>query len=143
MKFEVFAKFPASGYQTLTPEGWSSWAASKQSMTRFATFLTSRLQQPVRDITGLPGVYDFTVIWAPQQAPTASSDGSGPTMFEAVQKLGLKLVPAKESVTMIVIDHAEKMPTENQYALFLGKPSCGAGDIAGSLRFAGLRLKSP
>jgi len=64
-------------------------------------------------------------------------------MFEAVQKLGLKLVPAKESVTMIVIDHAEKMPTENQYALFLGKPSCGAGDIAGSLRFAGLRLKSP
>jgi len=42
----------------------------------------------------------------------AASDPSG-TIFKSVQQLGLKLEARKAPVDTIVIDHAEKMPTEN------------------------------
>jgi uncharacterized protein (TIGR03435 family) len=46
-------------------------------------------------------------------ASTADVD-SAPTIFGAIQdQLGLKLEPKKGQVDMIVIDHAEKVPTEN------------------------------
>lgn len=36
-----------------------------------------------------------------------------PSIFTAIQTLGLKLEPKKEPMDIIVIDHAEKIPTEN------------------------------
>jgi len=43
-----------------------------------------------------------------------ASDPSGSsTVFESVQKLGLKLEPRKAKVEQVVVDHAEKTPTEN------------------------------
>jgi uncharacterized protein (TIGR03435 family) len=46
--------------------------------------------------------------------PAAASDPmGGATVFESVQKLGLKLEPRKAKVEQVVVDHAEKMPTEN------------------------------
>jgi len=46
-------------------------------------------------------------------AATASDPTGGSTVFESVQKLGLKLEPRKANVVQVVVDHAEKMPTEN------------------------------
>jgi uncharacterized protein (TIGR03435 family) len=43
----------------------------------------------------------------------AASDPSGGSIFTTVQKLGLKLDPRKAPIDLIVIDHIEKMPTEN------------------------------
>ena len=43
----------------------------------------------------------------------AASDPVPSAIFANVQKLGLKLDPRKSPVTTLVIDHAEKMPTEN------------------------------
>jgi uncharacterized protein (TIGR03435 family) len=45
--------------------------------------------------------------------PTASDPAGGQTVFASVAKLGLKLEDRKASVTELVIDHAEKTPTEN------------------------------
>jgi uncharacterized protein (TIGR03435 family) len=44
-----------------------------------------------------------------------ASDGEGaPTLFAAVQQqLGLKLEPKKGMVSILVVDHVEKVPTEN------------------------------
>ena len=39
--------------------------------------------------------------------------GSGSTVLQSIQKLGLKLDPQKAPEKMIVIDHLEKTPTEN------------------------------
>ncbi len=46
---------------------------------------------------------------------SAASDGEGvPTLFGALQsQLGLKLEPKKGQMELIVVDHVEKVPTEN------------------------------
>jgi uncharacterized protein (TIGR03435 family) len=41
-----------------------------------------------------------------------ASDPQG-SIFNAVQQLGLKLEPKKHQLPTIVVDHVEKLPTEN------------------------------
>jgi uncharacterized protein (TIGR03435 family) len=80
----------------------------------------------VLDRTGLTGKYDIKLQWTPMEdqptIPAASNagghdgtqpDSSGPSIFTAIQgQLGLKLVPTKGPVDVIVIDHIER-PSEN------------------------------
>jgi len=81
--------------------------------------LTRELQEimqegvPVVDRTGLQGVYDFKLEWTGRvMLNMGRADGIG--IHDAVQQqLGLKLEARKEPVDMIVIDHVEKVPTEN------------------------------
>jgi len=54
------------------------------------------------DKTGLAGVFDFTLNWTPE------------TIFTAIEEqLGLKLEPQKAPIEILIVDHAEKIPTEN------------------------------
>jgi len=48
---------------------------------------------------------------APGAADTASEPGS--SIVNSVQQLGLKLEARKAPLDMIVVDHLEKLPTEN------------------------------
>jgi uncharacterized protein (TIGR03435 family) len=76
----------------------------------------------VIDKTGLTGTYDFSLKWAAMEATGApggesgtapSPDVEGASLFTAIEEqLGLKLVPAKGSVQVLVIDHIEQ-PSEN------------------------------
>ncbi len=76
----------------------------------------------VVDKTGLTGTYDFSLRWTPLQAAAApggesgsasSPDAEGVSLFTAIEEqLGLKLVPAKGSVQVLVIDHIEQ-PSPN------------------------------
>jgi uncharacterized protein (TIGR03435 family) len=45
--------------------------------------------------------------------PIASDPSSGMTLFEAIEKVGLKLEKRKREMPVIVIDHIEQKPTEN------------------------------
>ena len=94
------------------------------TMERVVSTLSSQLGQPVTDSTGLKGTYDFTLTFAADTAAlsTSTPDGAAPGATEidappilvAVQEqLGLKLEAKKGPVDVLVIDHAEKMPTEN------------------------------
>ncbi len=89
-------------------------------MSRFAEFLARRMDLPVLDMTGLTGVYDLTLDWVPETRQSsdskavASDSPSGPALPEAVQEqLGLKLETRKAPLQIVVVDHAEKVPTEN------------------------------
>jgi uncharacterized protein (TIGR03435 family) len=96
-----------------------------ESMEKLVTTLSNQLNQPVVDATGLKGQYDFVLFWSRQNlspaSPAPSPDGvavspeaSGPTLIGAVQQqLGLKLESKKGPVEILVIDHYEKVPTEN------------------------------
>jgi uncharacterized protein (TIGR03435 family) len=71
-------------------------------------FVPGLLDHPVVDMTGLKGRYDFALQWAQRDTD------NGPSLFTAVQEqLGLRLVAQKGPVDILVIDHAEKIPTEN------------------------------
>jgi len=81
------------------------------------------LDRPVVDQTGLPGRYDFTLTWTPdetqfggrggQAPPPADPANAPPGLFTAIQEqLGLKLESAKAPVEVFVIDKLEK-PTAN------------------------------
>ncbi|HTM03853.1 MAG TPA: TIGR03435 family protein [Vicinamibacterales bacterium] len=81
------------------------------------------LDRPVIDRTGLPGRYDFTLTWTPDESqfrglgvrvPPASGDPNAPPgLFTAIQEqLGLRFESTNAPVDALVIDHAEK-PSEN------------------------------
>jgi uncharacterized protein (TIGR03435 family) len=66
---------------------------------------------PVVDQTGLTQSFDFTLAWITIQQRDAGQDG--PSMFDAVDKLGLHLEKQKRTAEVLVVDQSEKMPTEN------------------------------
>jgi uncharacterized protein (TIGR03435 family) len=76
----------------------------------------------VIDKTGLPGSYSFTLefagAWGPGGAflpslPDGQTDTASP-LFDALrQQLGLTLTEKKAPLDVLVVDHVERIPTEN------------------------------
>lgn len=82
-------------------------AVSMRSLAANLSFTVGRI---VVDKTGLEGSYDFTVDFAPEGADASDTR---PSLFTALEEqLGLKLVPSKGPVDVIVVDHIER-PSEN------------------------------
>ena len=80
------------------------------SVSAFASMLGHPLDQPVVDRTGLKGMYDFQLEFARLE----DTDSSKPSIFAVVQEqLGLKLETQMVPVDVLVIDHVERVPTEN------------------------------
>jgi uncharacterized protein (TIGR03435 family) len=114
---------PAAGKTGTTMTGMNGrikMAARKETMPNLATFLAGQLGRPVLDLTGLQGQFDFILYWvqegsSPRDGDTVTAnDDFGPTLFSALQdQIGLKLEAGKGQVEILVIDHAEKRPTEN------------------------------
>jgi uncharacterized protein (TIGR03435 family) len=90
--------------------GEVKWANSPLTNLKF--LLAKETGRPVVDNTGLTGKYDFTLEYTP--SALAASDESGrPSIFTALEEqLGLKLVPSKQPVEVLVVDSIEQ-PTEN------------------------------
>jgi len=84
------------------------------SIAFLAGSLTGPLGAPVTDGTGLTARYDIDLKWSPDvgQAATTASDPTGPSIFTAIQELGLRLEPKKTSIELFVIDSIEK-PSSN------------------------------
>jgi len=80
------------------------------------------MDKPVVDQTGLRDRYDFDLKWTPNEsqnycpvdlAHSPSDPTAPPDFYTAIQdQLGLKLVPTRASVQVMVIDHLEG-PTES------------------------------
>lgn len=88
---------------------------TKQPISRFTFLLSRRMDKPAIDMTGLKGLYDFTIdlsgLGFNGNPPT---DTSAPSIFTTVQEnLGLRLEAQKAPIQILVVDHAEKTPTAN------------------------------
>ena len=74
--------------------------------------LSSPAGRPVIDKTGLTGRYDIEV----PRMQSISADNAGtdglPTIFDMLDRLGLKMETQKTPLEMLVVDHVER-PTEN------------------------------
>jgi len=104
-------------------------AAKGFTMPELAARLGGWTTHPIVDKTGLAGRYDLVLEFTPDMsrfppppggaAPPAAAAGNsasdpGSDAVYAVEKqLGLKLTEAKAMLDVIVVDHAEKIPTEN------------------------------
>jgi uncharacterized protein (TIGR03435 family) len=92
-------------------------AGRAATMAMLADELAHNLGRPVIDRTGLPGKYDFAVAYGLNSAaPPAGPPVDDPAQAVSTalqQQLGLKLASAKAQLDVIVVDHAEKTPTDN------------------------------
>jgi len=78
--------------------------ARKIPMSDLAYSLRRQLGRPVTDKTQVSGNFDFDLTWSTEDA----LDGSVPSLFTALQKLGLRLVSMKGPVETVVIDRIDK-----------------------------------
>jgi uncharacterized protein (TIGR03435 family) len=83
------------------------------SVESIAQAIEWTLKQPVVNETGLQGNYDYELKFAPDSADNPLYSGF-PTIFTAVEEqLGLKLEPRKVPRDYLIIDHVDRVPTEN------------------------------
>jgi len=84
---------------------------SNASLRTITGALSSIVEAPVVDKTGLTGAYNYTLQFGREWS--ARDPDGWPSIFTAVQEqLGLKLEAIHESVPNLVVDHITK-PTEN------------------------------
>lgn len=111
-----FPVLPGRGSGMAATNGRARRRFVRASMEDLARALSGQLGRPVTDATGLKGKYDFTLSWVmqPLRANGDDAGNTGPDLIGAVQEqLGLRLEAKKGTVDMLVIDHIEKVPTEN------------------------------
>ena len=94
--------------------GVSHMAARQESVSLLARLLggpTGPAGRLVLDKTGLTERYDFTLEFKHE---SSADDEPAPSLFDALrEQVGLKLEAAIAPFDVLVIDHAEKVPTEN------------------------------
>ena len=117
---------------SMGPEGQMRAEFSKVTMAQLADTLSRLVDRPVIDKTELKGNFQvaldvsienlmliarasgMNVPMNPGATPGAASDPTGGgSVFTSVQQLGLKLESQKAPTEFLVVDHLEKMPTEN------------------------------
>jgi uncharacterized protein (TIGR03435 family) len=98
---------PSAFHAQVWPSGLDGWDIPVATL---AHILNGPAGEPVVDKTAIPGSYDIHLKFAPPNDPNSSL----PDIFTAIQEqLGLKLEPAKVPVDYLVIDHVDRLPTEN------------------------------
>jgi uncharacterized protein (TIGR03435 family) len=98
------------------PYAGASVIGGNATMAQIADALARVAGRPVMDRTGMDGRFFYNLNYSPLSAEATSSaaDSGPPDFFVAVQQqLGLKLEPRKESIEILIVDHAERVPTQN------------------------------
>ena len=105
---EAMQKRMQENRESGTPLGGLSRANLPSITTEeLASQLVRFAEAPVVDETGLTGKYSVTIeTWK-------NADVPGGTVFDAVEKLGLKLEARKLTVETVVVDQVSKTPTAN------------------------------
>lgn len=125
---------PGTMMMMMGPNGLH-WKTLGVTLTALADGLSRFTERPIVDNTGIEGRYDFEMDFMPETMgnmrrgvamagpppshPTGDAAGGdtpsepAPTVYEAIEKYGLKLEPRKAPMPVLVIDHIEKTPTEN------------------------------
>ena len=71
------------------------------------------LRQPVIDSTGLAGAYSFDLRWT-GKAQLAAAGADGISIFDAVERLGLKLELKTSPMPVVMVESVDEKPTPNE-----------------------------
>ncbi|HJZ99505.1 MAG TPA: TIGR03435 family protein [Candidatus Solibacter sp.] len=103
---------PIPGQVIDTVNGRSRLLVKDMPLTKLAEFLTGRMDKPVIDKTGLPGVFTYALYFRPDNVN--ADDAVDPGIAIAIQEqLGLRMEATRSAVEFLVIDHVEKTPIGN------------------------------
>jgi uncharacterized protein (TIGR03435 family) len=84
------------------------------TIAEVAQRLGFQLRAPVVDATGLEGTRDLLLYWVVDNPAPGDEDVAGPSFKEAVRsQLSWRLEPKKVDVSVFVVDHMDRIPTEN------------------------------
>lgn len=101
------------------------------TLGQLAEMISRFSERPILDMTGIQGRYDFDLVFAPettiglrefggrmppqggQRPPAEAPAEPAGSIYDSVQRYGLKLEPRKAPLEVVVVDHIEKEPTEN------------------------------
>ena len=113
-----FPEIPPGQNGGVSVDGRARWQRLNSRLDDLVSMLARELHSPVTDATGLDGRYDISLFWASAglaaDLEMATDSPSGPTIAAALKgQLGLRLVPNKGVGKFIVVDSAEKVPSEN------------------------------
>jgi uncharacterized protein (TIGR03435 family) len=107
----------ASGDVEIPGKGSLRMIVGSETITELAATLSLYSNRPVVDKSGLTGKYDYNLEFAPDLGFRNQQGGASdpaPDVIAAVRdQLGLKMDPKIGPIEMLVIDHAERIPTEN------------------------------
>ena len=112
--------------------GNDEFEAKKMTMLLSAAALGRFMDRPVLDMTGLTGLYDFTLplsqedstallirsaiaagVQLPPEAMRLLEGNTDASLFTSIHDLGLKLDPRKAPIDALVVDNVLKTPTAN------------------------------
>jgi uncharacterized protein (TIGR03435 family) len=115
-----FQESATEGSFSMEQKGLAALTAHHARLADLAQAIARQAGRPVVDETGLKGRYEIQMDLASYMARGADGATSPgkfdmtSLLFNGLQDLlGLKLESRKESVDVLVVDHAEKVPTEN------------------------------
>lgn len=101
------------------PRSRRSFGLPNATLEEFAKKLSSELNLPVQDETGLGGRWQFNLQWVLDSTPGSQAlpdddTSPGDPIFVAIEKqLGLRLRPHKQTIEVLVVDQAVRVPVEN------------------------------
>jgi uncharacterized protein (TIGR03435 family) len=109
--------------------------APSATLATLAEMISRFSERPVVDMTGIQGLYDFDLVFSPENMRGMRMGGGMPppgegghpapdgqteapaeragSIYDSVQRYGLKLEPRKAPMEVLIVDHIEKTPTEN------------------------------
>jgi uncharacterized protein (TIGR03435 family) len=100
-------------------------SAGMSSENQAGEFVEHKIDRPVVDETGLAGIYDIDLQWVPpgglgnrirfpdDKEPPRDPSVKADSIFGALEAVGLKLQAARHSFDYLVVDHAQRVPSEN------------------------------
>jgi uncharacterized protein (TIGR03435 family) len=124
-------KLPRNAMMMAMGSNGAHLMAPSATLSSVADMLSRFTERPVVDQTGIQGRYNFDFTFTPETMQGAMRGMTMPpaagverppadipaeragTIFNAVEQYGLKLEPRKAPLEFLIIDHIEKMPTEN------------------------------
>jgi uncharacterized protein (TIGR03435 family) len=105
---------PAHPPEASRKYGGSSALVGVGTTSQIADALARAAGRPVVDKTALEGRFGWMVNYSPFSPDANTGDATAPDLFAAVeQQLGLRLESKKESLPILVVDHVDRVPTEN------------------------------
>jgi uncharacterized protein (TIGR03435 family) len=121
------------GMQVRVDEAGAHLQAPSATLAMLSEMISRFSERPVVDMTRIEGQYDFDLVFSPEtlrgvrQAaggampspgqgaghPDSNPEASAGSIYDSVQKYGLKLDPRKAPMEILIVDRIEKAPTEN------------------------------